>query len=173
MFVRVKSTPNSPRRSVQLVEGIRRDGKVRQRIVCHIGVACDDDELRRLKELGGILKAGIEQRHQPGLFPPEQGDSVVGCNSLRGQSEAMPLDIRARGCRNVGNALSGGLSWASRLQVWFTSPSFRGALYGERSYRRNPLIPSIGSLSVLLLSSHSLNRRSRNAGSQQLHQIVP
>ena len=71
MFVRVKSTPNSPRRAVQLVEGIRRDGKVRQRIVCHIGVACDDDELRRLKELGEILKAGIEQRHQPSLFPPE------------------------------------------------------------------------------------------------------
>ncbi len=71
MFVRAKSTPNSPRCAVQLVEGIRRADKVRQRIVCHIGVACDDDELRRLKELGEILKADIEQRHQPSLFPPE------------------------------------------------------------------------------------------------------
>jgi hypothetical protein len=37
MFVRIKTTPNSPRRSVQLVEAVRDGGKVRQRIVRHIG----------------------------------------------------------------------------------------------------------------------------------------
>ncbi len=36
MFVRVKTTPNSPRKSVQLVQAVRADGKVRQRIVRHL-----------------------------------------------------------------------------------------------------------------------------------------
>ena len=55
MFVRVKTTPNSPRKSVQLVEGVRLGGKVRQRIVRHVGVATDEAELVRLKELGEYL----------------------------------------------------------------------------------------------------------------------
>ena len=38
MFVRVKSTPNSPRRSVQVVESSRVGDRVSQRIVRHIGV---------------------------------------------------------------------------------------------------------------------------------------
>ncbi len=57
MFVRIKTTPNSPRRSVQLVEGVRDGGKVRQRIVRHIGVAMDEDE--RLGQLGEYVKAKL------------------------------------------------------------------------------------------------------------------
>ena len=59
MFVRVKTTPNSPRKSVQLVEGVRLGGTVRQRIVRHVGVATDEQELVRLKEQGEYLKARI------------------------------------------------------------------------------------------------------------------
>ena len=39
MFVRVKSTPNSPRKSVQLVESVRQGDKVKQKIVRHVGIA--------------------------------------------------------------------------------------------------------------------------------------
>ena len=46
MFVRIKTTPNSPRHSVQLVEGVRDGGKVRQRIVRHIGVAMSPEVIR-------------------------------------------------------------------------------------------------------------------------------
>lgn len=72
MFVRVKTTPNSPRKAVQLVEAVRTGGKVRQRIVRHLGVAADDEALARLKELGEYLKAQIAEHRQPSLFPPEQ-----------------------------------------------------------------------------------------------------
>lgn len=72
MFIRVKTTPNSPRKSVQLVEGYREGGKVRQRIVRHIGVAANDVELAKLKEIGEFLKAREADARQPGLFPPEQ-----------------------------------------------------------------------------------------------------
>ena len=41
MFIRVKTTPNSPRQSVQIVAGVRTGDKVRQRIVRHIGIAMD------------------------------------------------------------------------------------------------------------------------------------
>jgi len=71
MFVRIKSTPNSPRKSVQLVESFRHDGKARQRVVRHIGIANDDDELQRLPELGEYVKAKLEADAPPALFPAE------------------------------------------------------------------------------------------------------
>ena len=47
MFIRVKSTPKSPRKTVQIVESKRIDGKVKQRIIKYIGVAANDEELCR------------------------------------------------------------------------------------------------------------------------------
>ena len=51
MFVRVKSTPNSPRQSVQIVESVREGDKVRQKILRHVGIAMNDAELARLSQL--------------------------------------------------------------------------------------------------------------------------
>ncbi|MGC9169087.1 MAG: hypothetical protein ACP5GK_09315 [Desulfurella sp.] len=39
MFVRVKTTPKNPRKSVQIVTSYRIGGKVKQRIVKHVGIA--------------------------------------------------------------------------------------------------------------------------------------
>jgi len=39
MYVRVKSSLNSPRKSVQIVHSYREGNKVRQKIIKHIGVA--------------------------------------------------------------------------------------------------------------------------------------
>ena len=52
MFIRVKTTPNSPRKSVQLVESYRDNkGKPRQKIFRHVGIAQDDHELEALKNI--------------------------------------------------------------------------------------------------------------------------
>ena len=51
MFVRIKSSPNSPRRSVQVVESSRSGSQVSQRIVRHMGIALDDDELVKLRAM--------------------------------------------------------------------------------------------------------------------------
>ena len=52
MFVRTKTTPNSPRRSVQVVHNARDDdGRVRQKIVRHFGTAATDAEVTALKQL--------------------------------------------------------------------------------------------------------------------------
>ena len=49
MFIRVKTTPKSPRKTVQIVESKRIDGKVKQRIVKYVGVAANNEELEELK----------------------------------------------------------------------------------------------------------------------------
>ncbi len=72
MFVRVKKTPNSPRSSVQIVESMRVEGKVRQKIVKHIGIAYDDKELEELKLLGESIKRKLELENSLPLFTPEE-----------------------------------------------------------------------------------------------------
>jgi len=72
MFVRVKTTPKSPRKSVQIVESKRVDGKVRQRIVKHIGVALNDEELEELKALANSIKTKLELDEQLPLYTPEE-----------------------------------------------------------------------------------------------------
>jgi len=72
MFVRKKSTPNSPRQSVQIVESIRDGERVIQRIVRHVGVAMNEEELEQLIELAYHIKAQIEEEHTPTLFGPEK-----------------------------------------------------------------------------------------------------
>lgn len=67
MFVRTKTSPNSPRKAIQVVENYRDSptGRVRQRIVEHIGIASDQHEETKLKAIGEeyIAKAIMEQ-HQ-------------------------------------------------------------------------------------------------------------
>lgn len=71
MFVRVKSTPNSPRKSVQIVASVRKGDKVSQKIIRYVGIAMDDDELERLKQLGEVIKVKLEVADQQLLLSPE------------------------------------------------------------------------------------------------------
>ena len=75
MYVRTKTPPNSPRKSVQIVEGYRDkiSGSVKQRIVRHVGIASDASELEQLKAYGEELILNIKaEREGPTLFddPP-------------------------------------------------------------------------------------------------------
>ena len=71
MYVRTKTPPNSPRKSVQIVEGYRDkiSGSVKQRIVRHVGIASDASELEQLKAYGEELILNIKaEREGPTLF---------------------------------------------------------------------------------------------------------
>ena len=76
MFIRTKTTPNSPRRSVQIVEN-RRDSKTgdtKQKILRHVGIAMDESEEVKLKDLAQEImkKMVLEQADkaaQSALFP--------------------------------------------------------------------------------------------------------
>lgn len=52
MFIRVTSTPNSPRKSVKVVESIREGFKVKQVMLHHVGIASTEAEIAKLKQLG-------------------------------------------------------------------------------------------------------------------------
>ena len=94
MFVRVKSTPNSPRQSVQIVASVRDGQTVRQRIVRHIGIAMDDDELVRLKDLAEVVKAKLQAQTQPELFPPEDTAQQVITAKQQAPKGALQVDLK-------------------------------------------------------------------------------
>jgi len=71
MFVRIKTSPNSKGRSVQIVQSVRRGSSVVQKIVRHVGMAYDEDELKSLKDLAESIKVKLEAGGQQFLFKPE------------------------------------------------------------------------------------------------------
>ncbi|PHS58470.1 MAG: hypothetical protein COB17_02515 [Sulfurimonas sp.] len=77
MFVRVKSTPKSPRKSVQIVHSHRVGSKVKQKIIKHIGVAFDDKELEELKALANSIKAQLESKSQLPLYSPQEIEDLA------------------------------------------------------------------------------------------------
>ena len=94
MFIRVKTTPNSPRKSVQLVESVRHGHKVRQKIVRYIGIAMDEQERVALKELGEVVKSKREAEHQPSLFPAEQvAKQVIAAKAAQSAEADKPLTV--------------------------------------------------------------------------------
>jgi hypothetical protein len=66
MFIRVKSSKNSLRQSVQVCESFRINGTVRQKILRHVGVAHDPVHLQELKNLAAYL---IQQMKKERLGP--------------------------------------------------------------------------------------------------------
>jgi transposase len=108
MFVRVKSTPNSPRNSVQLVESYRKDGKIRQRIVRHVGIAMDSDELQRLRDLGEYIKTKLEAESQPTLFPAEDlAQLAVAARKRREAQDEEPLNVNLKKLREEQRVVTG------------------------------------------------------------------
>ena len=68
MFIRIKKSKNSPKCSVQIVESKRVDGKVKQKIVKHMGTAMEGEALESLKALAESVKLRMEQSEQLPLF---------------------------------------------------------------------------------------------------------
>lgn len=63
MYVRAKSSKLSPRKTVQIVEAfINEYGQRRQRIVQHLGVAADEEQLTQLWSMGEKLIPELERR---------------------------------------------------------------------------------------------------------------
>lgn len=79
MYIRVNKTPNSPRKSIQIVESIRQGDKVRQKIVHYVGIALDEREEQKLKDYATELIAKItvqreEEAKQKSLFSLYEAD---------------------------------------------------------------------------------------------------
>jgi transposase len=102
MFIRVKNKPTKAHvfnKTVQLVESYREQGKVKQRIIKHLGVAYDQKQLDDLKALAQILKEKLEDSPQLTLFnaddfPVVEAQKGGGSPSLE-EDEDFNVDLRA------------------------------------------------------------------------------
>ncbi|NTW99521.1 MAG: hypothetical protein HGB35_06270, partial [Geobacteraceae bacterium] len=108
MFVRVKSTPNSPRQSVQIVASERIGDKVKQRIVRYVGIAMNDEELVKMKELAEFIKAGLEAESSPTLFRPDELARIA----IEGRKKAdlssdQPLNVDLKQLREQSRVVVG------------------------------------------------------------------
>lgn len=64
MYIRVTTTPNSPRKSVKVVESIREGFKVKQAMILHVGVASNENEIEKLKQIGKEFIAQEQLRRE-------------------------------------------------------------------------------------------------------------
>ena len=86
MYIRVTSTPKSPRKSVKVVESIREGLKVKQVMIHHVGVASTEKEIDKLKMMGLEFIAQEELRR-------EQATGQLSLFGARGVMER-PTDLR-------------------------------------------------------------------------------
>jgi transposase len=107
MFIRVKTTPNSEKKSVQIVENVREGDLVKQKIIRHIGLALDDDELRRLKELAEYIKSKIENEHQVTLWPPEEMAEMAIKARQEQKEDNTPLKVDLKKLREEQRTIVG------------------------------------------------------------------
>lgn len=90
MYIRINRTSLSPRKSVQIVEGIRVGKKVKQKIVRYVGVAQNDFELEKLKNLAQeyiakIEKERLENSKQLSLFIPTDEEMLEAVKNRKGR----------------------------------------------------------------------------------------
>ncbi len=97
MYIRRKKTPNSPRQSIQIVEGYRDEkGNVKQRIVRHLGVFVDEIEEAKLVALAEdlILKIKAEREAaspQGTLFDRPLEEPKKGRPARKSLAEIIPV----------------------------------------------------------------------------------
>ena len=88
MFVRIKSTPNSPRKSVQIVHSVRKGDTVTQKIIRYVGIAMDDQELEQLRLLAESIRLKIEEEGQELIFGPEELEQLNKKSAYKKNAES-------------------------------------------------------------------------------------
>lgn len=64
MYIRVTSTKNSPRQSVKVVESRREGYQVKQHMVLHVGIASNEREIEKLRQIGEAFIAEEQRRRE-------------------------------------------------------------------------------------------------------------
>ena len=106
MFVRVKTSPNSPKKSVQIVKSVRNGKSVSQKIVRHVGTALDEEELLKLKELAEFYKAKLAAESSPTLFNPETV-AQMAINARKSKEDEKSLTVNLKNLREQARVILG------------------------------------------------------------------
>jgi transposase len=96
MYIRTNTTPNSPRRSIQIVESQRVGKTVKQKIVRYVGIATDEREEQKLKVLAEEIIAKIKLERaavspQQSLFPLTERELLEQSKVKRGRKSQKKL----------------------------------------------------------------------------------
>lgn len=98
MYLRRKKSPNSPRASLQIVEGYRnKEGKVKQKILRHVGVFADNEEEAKLvalaEEIIVKLKRQREEESGQANFLTEEASAIrkPGRPKRKNLSDILPV----------------------------------------------------------------------------------
>lgn len=98
MFVRTKTTPNSPRKSIQICENKReKNGKIKQTILRHVGIANDEWEEKKLKDYAAEIIAKIvaereQQAKQLSLFESTEQEITHAIKKRAGRPRRKSLE---------------------------------------------------------------------------------
>ncbi|MCF7859777.1 MAG: IS1634 family transposase [Candidatus Cloacimonetes bacterium] len=106
MFIRIKSSPNSPKRAVQIVKSVRNGKSVFKKIVRHVGTALDDDKLNELKNLAEFIKSKLEQETNPNLFSPES-ISEMAIQARKKKEDDKELNVNLKNLREEARVITG------------------------------------------------------------------
>jgi len=109
MFIRVKKRTED-KSAVQIVESVRVDKTVQQKVLRHVGVAHNDSELKELLKLANLVKAQIEESRQPALFPPEEIAKMTPVKSLNAKQsvpDTESLSVDLKNISEVGRHITG------------------------------------------------------------------
>ena len=95
MFVRIKTSPNTKKTAVQIVKNMKVEGKVKQKIIRHVGSAIDKDEIEQLKNLAEyiLLKIDIAESRQLTLFSPEEILKIIIESRSKNSKKSVKVDI--------------------------------------------------------------------------------
>lgn len=111
MFVRTKTTPKSPRRSVQVVENRRVGDQTKQKIIRYIGIALNEREEAEMKRLGELFIKEENERRQPSLLNLESPDLFTDSTIAdeRQAEQALPDEhlVNLTSCRNKETIIEG------------------------------------------------------------------
>jgi transposase len=101
MFIRTKKTPRSKSISVQLVESFRENGKIKQRVVSHVGTANTKEKTNELIKLAEAFKTElhhlrltqqknrVQPKHRFGVISPIQDNFIFRAVDLEEENRTI------------------------------------------------------------------------------------
>jgi transposase len=110
MFIRTKTTANSPRKSVQVVQNYRVGDKVKQKIIRYLGIALNDREEAELRRMGEVFIKECKESLQPSLnFETSEQSASVSGDIVEHAEQDLPEQylVNLPDCRNKETIVEG------------------------------------------------------------------
>ena len=106
MFVRTKILAGG-KTKIQIVENVRENEKVRQKILRHVGTVSSPQDLERFMHMAEYIKAEMENDKQASLFPPETLAAMVQRSRREATHDTSPMPVNLRNIREKNRIVSG------------------------------------------------------------------